>query len=84
MLKIQMNRIMKNTMVQFISMVQTELAKRLEKWVWFSSTIKTPETPNDQGPKLGFKITLPPNWEQRKTMTAKEKTEYFNKWASKL
>ena len=46
-----MNRIMKNTMVQFISMVLTELAKRLEKWVWFSSTIKTPEMPNDPEPK---------------------------------
>ena len=75
---------MKNTMVQFISMVRTELAKRLEKWVWFSSTIKTPAMPNDPGPKLGFKVTLPPDWEKRKTMTAKEKTEYFNKWASKL
>ena len=75
---------MKNTMDRFITMVRTELVKRLEKWVWFSSTIKTPEMPNDPGPKLGFKATLPPNWEKRKTMTAKEKTEYFNNWASKL
>ena len=40
--------------------------------------------PTDQGPKLGFKATYPEGWEKRKTMTQKEKTEYFNKWASKL
>ena len=40
--------------------------------------------PNDPGPKQGFKTTLPPNWEKRKTMTRQEKTEYFNNWASKL
>jgi hypothetical protein len=84
MLKIQMNRIMKNTMVQFITMVRTELAKRLEKWGWFSSTIKTPEMPNDPEPKPGFKVTYPPNWKKRQTLKGKAKTEYFNKWASKL
>jgi hypothetical protein len=84
MLQIQINHIMKNTMDRFITMVRTELVKRLEKWVWFSSTIKTPEMPNDPGPKLGFKTTLPPNWEQRQQLKGKEKTEYFNNWASKL
>jgi hypothetical protein len=75
---------MRNIMAQFTTMVRTELTNRLEKWVWFSSTIKTPEMPNDPGPKLGFKTTLPPNWEKRKTMTRQEKIEYFNNWASKL
>ena len=84
MLQIQTNHIMKNMMAQFITTVQTELANYLKRRVWFSSTIKTPEMPTDQGPKLGFKATYPEGWEKRKTMTQKEKTEYFNKWASKL
>jgi len=40
--------------------------------------------PTDQGPKLGFKVTYPEGWHDRQKMTTKEKTEYFNKWASKL
>ena len=31
-----------------------------------------------------FKTVYPPNWEQRKKMSNKEKTKYFNNWASKL
>ena len=40
--------------------------------------------PNDPEPKPGFKTTYPPNWEKRQTLKGKAKTEYFNKWASKL
>lgn len=40
--------------------------------------------PNDQGLKQGFKATYPPGWEKRQTLKGKAKTEYFNKWASKL
>ena len=40
--------------------------------------------PNDPGPKQGFKVTYPPNWKKRQTLKGKAKTEYFNKWASKL
>ena len=75
---------MRNTEAQFITTGPIELIKNLKKLAWSSSTIKTPETPNDPGPKQGFKTTLPPDWEKRKTMTRQEKTEYFNNWASKL
>ena len=39
---------------------------------------------NDLEIKQGFKVTLPPNWEERNQLKGKEKTEFFNKWASKL
>ena len=75
---------MKNTAAQFITTGPIELIKNLKKLAWSSSTIKTPEMPNDQDPKQGFKATYPPGWEKRQTLKGKAKTEYFNKWASKL
>jgi hypothetical protein len=51
---------------------------------WFLSKTKTQETQSDLEIKQGFKVALPPNWEKRNQLKGKEKTEYFNNWASKL
>ena len=75
---------MKNTMAQFIIMGPIELIKNLKKLVWSSSTTQTPEMQSDLKVTRHFKVTLPPNWEKRQQLKGKEKTEYFNKWASKL
>jgi len=75
---------MRNTMVQFIIMGPIELVKNVKKLVLPSSTDLIQEKENDLEVTPRFKVTLPPNWEERKTMSTKEKTEYFNNWASKL
>ena len=84
MLTILVNRITKNIWVQFIIMGPIELLKKLKKRVWHSSTTSIQETESDLKVTPRFKTTLPPNWEQRQQLKGKEKTEYFNNWASKL
>jgi hypothetical protein len=49
-----------------------------------SSTDSIQETESDLKITPRFKVTLPPNWEKRQQLKGKAKTEYFNKWASKL
>ena len=75
---------MKNIWVQFIIMVPIELIKNLKKLVWRSSTTPTPDMENDLKVTPRFKVTYPPGWKKRQTLKGKAKTEYFNKWASKL
>ena len=75
---------MKNIMVQFIIMGPIELLKNLKQLVRPSSTISTPETQNDLEIPPSFKVVYPPNWEEHQQLKGKAKTEYFNKWASKL
>jgi hypothetical protein len=61
-----------------------ELLKNLKKLVLRSSTDSIQETESDLKITPRFKVTVPPNWEQRQQLKGKEKTEYFNNWASKL
>ena len=75
---------MKNTMAQFIIMGPIELVKSVKKLVLPSSTDSIQETESDLKITPRFKVTLPPNWEKRQQLKGKAKTEYFNKWASKL
>lgn len=75
---------MKNIWVQFIIMGPILLIKNLKNMAWFLSKTKTPEKINDLEIKPGFKITYPDNWHERQNAPSKEKTKYFNNWASKL
>ena len=75
---------MKNIWVQFIIMGPIELLKKLKQFVRPSSTISTPEMENDLKIPPSFKVVYPPNWEEHQQLKGKAKTEYFNKWASKL
>ena len=75
---------MKNIWVQFIIMGPIELLKNLKQLVRPSSTISTPEMENDLKIPPSFKVVYPPNWEEHQQLKGKAKTEYFNKWASKL
>ena len=58
--------------------------KSLKKLVWRSSMEPTLEKESDLKITPTFKVTYPPKWEQRQKMTQKQKTKYFNQWASKL
>ena len=84
MLIILTKHIMKNIWVQFIIMGPIELLKNLKQFVRPSSTISTPEMQNDLKIPPSFKVVYPPNWEEHQQLKGKAKTEYFNKWASKL
>jgi len=75
---------MKNTMAQFIIMEPIELVKSVKKLVLPSSMDSIQEKESDLKITPRFKVTLPPNWEKRQQLKGKAKTEYFNKWTSKL
>jgi hypothetical protein len=75
---------MRNIMAQFTIMGLTKLVKNLKKLVYRSQTTQTQEMQNDLKIPPSFKVVYPPNWEEHQQLKGKAKTEYFNKWASKL
>jgi hypothetical protein len=56
----------------------------LKKLVYRSQTTQTQEMQNDLKIPPSFKVVYPPNWKEHQQLKGKAKTEYFNKWASKL
>ena len=68
----------------YIIMELMKLLKTLLYKVSSSKTEKTLEKTSDLEVTPTFKVTYPEGWKERQNASMKEKTEHFNKWASKL